>query len=132
MTSTLSFTLWFEVLCGRKLLDCLRYRNTTKYNITVPIDIEEHALLHNIPDLYLASSLDAIIMNEKLEQIDTILCEMPIKKRRQRIAWILIRLEGYTYKQVSAIMKATVGAVKVMVLRCSEYLKEVLQEEQFQ
>lgn len=52
-----------------------------------------------------------------------------IKNRKQRICWILKRIEGYKTREISEILGMNIGSVGNAYRQCERHLKKILSEE---
>lgn len=126
-----TFMAWVNVLAQRKIIDALRIKNRNRIHNRHGdlLHIEDYALLGQVAD-NAPDGLQQVIADEITERIESALLE--VQKANHRIAWILHYFEGYTYNEISGILKKPVGSCKIWIHRCSQRLRELLTEDSTQ
>jgi RNA polymerase sigma-70 factor (ECF subfamily) len=79
----------------------------------------------SLPDPYAVTPEDGASSRELAQQIDTAIAALPPK---QRAAILLSRFDGLNYQDVAAALGCTEGAVKALVFRATQSLKQTLKD----
>ena len=120
-----TFLTWFNTICRNDLIDSLRHQNrmymSQFYNTS---DIDYAEILANIPNMRSENPLDALISEEQIVSIEEGLCNM--SSRNHRMSWVLRHIEGYGHKDISRILKSSIGSTKIHINRANQYLKKHL------
>jgi RNA polymerase sigma-70 factor (ECF subfamily) len=88
-------------------------------------DSEGEERERELPDMNLRKGDDILAAKQTADKIQTILRRLP---ESQRSALMLSRLEGLSYQEVAEVLGTTEKAVKSLVFRATQSLREGLQE----
>jgi len=81
--------------------------------------------LHEIPDPVDCRAPDAQASDaEWFERLDAFLAALP---EEQRLAFVLVEMQGLSYQEAADICEVAIGTVKSRLFRAKEWLKEALQ-----
>jgi RNA polymerase sigma-70 factor (ECF subfamily) len=83
--------------------------------------------LGSLTDGATRSSEDALLSQESLDRLRTVLDTLP---PQQRAALLLARVEGLSYEEVAEALSCSVSAVKSLIHRATVTLRDCMQEEQ--
>jgi len=121
------FSTWLFKIANNHCLNEVRkseYR-VTRESLDLPADPEGEERTRDLPDTNPGKGEDVLAAKEAADKIDTILRRVP---ESQRTALMLSRLEGMSYQEVAAVLGCTEKAVKSLVFRATQSLKEGLRD----
>ena len=95
---------------------CLSYRNRHKQRLVSFDETMEKGRISQSPEVEIE-----LERREKAEIVRKALDELP---ERQRIALVLSRFEGKTYKEISEIMGVSLASVESLIFRAKEKLRK--------
>ena len=134
-----SFNSWFSVLVERTIIDAYRKYKRDPYKDAVSFDMEisledkardgiEECVFSEILSKSTSDGLEQLIAAETLERIEAaLLC---VKHPGHRLSWMLYHFEGYSYRQISAILGGIpIGTCKMWMFRCRTALQRSLQAD---
>ena len=109
---------------------CLNEVRKGEYRVSLesldrPADMEGEERERNIPDANSAKGEDILAAKEAADRIEKVLRRVP---ESQRTALLLSRLEGMSYQEVADVLGSTEKAVKSLVFRATQSLKEGLRD----
>lgn len=125
-----SFVGWFLVLAERTLLDAYRKRKRQHQievtTLETPFNQDDEILtLSEILSDTTISALDALVVEETLEIIESVLLEItPV----YRLTFYLHFFEGYSHAEIARIMVSNKNTVKVRIYRARQQLLTILGE----
>ncbi len=120
------FSTWLFKIANNHCLNEVRkgeYRVT--YESLEPIDPKENERTRDLPDTNLGTGEETLAAKEAAGKIQAILWRIPAS---QRAALLLSRLEGLSYQEVAEVLGSTEKAVKSLVFRANQSLKEGLRD----
>lgn len=121
-----SFVSWFNCVVFNYLRDMLRKqkREMQKH----PQVLSEDALFLLDNKCPSPAPLEKIVISEDAEKImlDIESALEKIDNRKQRLSWILKRIEGYKIREISEMLGIAVGSVKSYVNACDRKLRDML------
>ncbi len=104
-----SFTNWLFAIADYKIKDYLRVYYRNKTNMKVDIDKVDIEYLHTVTEALSSNEL----ANELLEKLP---------ENQKKIVYMM-KIQGYSVKQVAELMNMSESAVKVSAHRAYNYLK---------
>jgi RNA polymerase sigma-70 factor (ECF subfamily) len=109
---------------------CLNEVRKGEYRVSLesfdpPDDFEGDERERNLPDTTSAKGEDVLAAKEAADRIRQVLHRIP---ESQRTALLLSRLEGMSYQEVAEVLGSTEKAVKSLVFRATQSLKEGLRD----
>jgi RNA polymerase sigma-70 factor (ECF subfamily) len=109
---------------------CLNEVRKGEYRVSLesfdpPEDREGDERERNLPDTTSAKGEDILAAKEAAARIQRILHRIP---ESQRTALLLSRMEGMSYQEVAEVLGSTEKAVKSLVFRATQSLKEGLRD----
>lgn len=125
-----SFVGWFLILAERTLLDAYRKRKRQHQievtTLETPFNQDDEILtLSEILADTTTSALDALVTEETLEIIESVLLEIT---PAFRLTFYLHFFEGYSYAEIARIMASKQSTVKVRIYRTRQKLLTILGE----
>jgi len=123
-----TFEAWFFRVTQNTTINVYRKLQREKNRFSwysETLDADECGKIDVIPDPQ-QGALEAMIVSQGIEQLERALVQMPRKRVHRRIAWILKRLEGYSYKEVSEILRKPQSTCQNEVYWCDAYLRNKL------
>ena len=105
------------------MINELRKNKGATVSLDKPFKYGEDDISLQVEDKTVTRPDDAIIKGELVDAVDKAINELP---SNQRTAILLIRYEGFSYEEVARTMNTTVSAVKSLLSRARETLKEKL------
>jgi len=121
------FSTWLFKIAHNHCLNEVRkgeYRVALE-SFDLPNDFEGEERERNLPDPTLAKGEDILAAKEAADRIQQILQRIP---ESQRMALLLSRMEGMSYQEVAEVLGSTEKAVKSLVFRATQSLKEGLRD----
>jgi RNA polymerase sigma-70 factor (ECF subfamily) len=121
------FSTWLFKIAHNHCLNEVRkgeYRVSLE-SLDSPRDMDGEERESNIPDTTLSKGEDILAAKEAAARIQRILWRIP---ESQRMALLLSRMEGMSYQQVAEVLGSTEKAVKSLVFRATQSLKEGLRD----
>lgn len=116
---------WVYRITVNKCYEYLRRNKRKKrFGIKIPID-ESIYLLENESSL---NPLDSLMQKERTKQFMNVISNLTEK---QRIAFTLNQIEGYSYKEVAEYMKLSLAAVESLIFRAKQELIKKLKDPIF-
>lgn len=109
---------------------CLNEVRKGEYRISLesldpPDDLEGDERERNLPDTTASKGEDILAAKEAADRIEKVLQRVP---KSQRTALLLSRMEGMSYQEVAEVLGSTEKAVKSLVFRATQSLKEGLRD----
>ncbi|HBG61798.1 MAG: hypothetical protein A2Y03_02500 [Omnitrophica WOR_2 bacterium GWF2_38_59] len=117
------FKTWAFTIARNISLNELRKNKGATVSLDKPFKYGEDDISLQVEDKTVTRPDDAIIKGELVDAVDKAINELP---SNQRTAILLIRYEGFSYEEVARTMNTTVSAVKSLLSRARETLKEKL------
>ena len=121
------FSTWLFKIAHNHCLNEVRkgeYRVSLE-SFDLPNDPEGDERERNLPDTTSAKGEDILAAKEAAGRIQRILHRIP---ESQRTALLLSRMEGMSYQEVAEVLGSTEKAVKSLVFRATQSLKEGLRD----
>src|SRR5262245_22693704 len=121
------FSTWLFKIAHNHCLNEVRkgeYRVSLE-SFDLPTDPEGDERERNLPDTTSAKGEDILAAKEAADRIQRILHRIP---ESQRTALLLSRVEGMSYQEVAEVLGSTEKAVKSLVFRATQSLKEGLRD----
>ena len=121
------FSTWLFKIAHNHCLNEVRkgeYRVSLE-SFDLPEDTEGDERERNLPDTTSAKGEDILAAKEAAARIQRILHRIP---ESQRTALLLSRMEGMSYQEVAEVLGSTEKAVKSLVFRATQSLKEGLRD----
>jgi RNA polymerase sigma-70 factor, ECF subfamily len=121
------FSTWLFKIAHNHCLNEVRkgeYRVSLE-SLDPPEDMEGEERERNIPDATSSKGEDILAAKEAADRIEKILRRIP---ESQRTALLLSRMEGMSYQEVAEVLGSTEKAVKSLVFRATQSLKEGLRD----
>jgi RNA polymerase sigma-70 factor, ECF subfamily len=121
------FSTWLFKIAHNHCLNEVRkgeYRVSLE-SFDLPEDREGDERERNLPDTTSAKGEDILAAKEAAARIQRILHRIP---ESQRTALLLSRMEGMSYQEVAEVLGSTEKAVKSLVFRATQSLKEGLRD----
>lgn len=124
------FIGWFLVLAERTLLDAYRKRKRQHQievtTLETPLNQDDEILtLSEVLADTTISALDALVAEETLEVIESVLLEIT---PAYRLTFYLHFFEGYSYAEIARIMASKKNTVKVRIYRTRQQILTILGE----
>jgi RNA polymerase sigma-70 factor (ECF subfamily) len=107
-----SFSTWLYRIVANK---CLNYREKRAKRQTLPLS---DAIPDNKPDMEQ--------LHEKDDEAAFVRAAVDKLPKRQRIALVLSQFDGYSYKEISEIMKVSLSSVESLIFRARKGLLKEL------
>jgi RNA polymerase sigma-70 factor (ECF subfamily) len=117
------FQTWIYTIAKNVGLNELRRRKNSTLSLDEMVDLGEKDFKKEIRDPHSSLPDEQIIQMEKIAKIRAAINDLP---ENQRIAVILKRYEGFSYAEIAATLKVTDKAVKSLLSRAKENLKNRL------
>lgn len=121
------FSTWLFKIAHNHCLNEVRkgeYRVSLE-SFDLPNDSEGDERERNLPDTTSSKGEDILAAKEAADRIQRILDRIP---ESQRTALLLSRMEGMSYQEVAEVLGSTEKAVKSLVFRATQSLKEGLRD----
>jgi len=121
------FSTWLFKIAHNHCLNEVRkgeYRVSLE-SLDPPRDIDGEERESNLPDTNSSRGEDILAAKEAADRIQQILRRIP---ESQRMALLLSRMEGMSYQEVAEVLGSTEKAVKSLVFRATQSLKEGLRD----
>ena len=117
-----SFWAWLNRLAYNTIVDAIRKRKRVRESVLTyeeqdNLPLNEYEDSGPGPDKLMIAQEAQEILERALEQIT---------RPNHRIAWILRHLEGCSVAEISRILNAKEGTVKIWIFRCTQELRQVL------
>lgn len=117
------FTTWLYAICRNTCLKTFRKKRINAGSIDVEVDTGHDAVSVQIPDPKASTPLENMIKAERDLAVKEAVASLP---ENQRTAVILFKYEQLTYEKISEITGFSVQAVKSLLFRARQNLKEKL------
>jgi RNA polymerase sigma-70 factor (ECF subfamily) len=123
--ATARFATWLYTIARNLCLNELRRRSRHPADSldAAPADQEEYSLHHQVDDKITPSPPDAFLLSELEQRIEQALAALP---ENQRSAIVLCRQQDLSYDQIAEILGCSVSAVKSLIHRARETLRQRL------
>lgn len=117
------FTTWLLTITRNLVFNEMRRRQRTKF---VPLETdEEDRPQHQFEDVAAVPPSETVLREEMQAAIDAAIAALP---EPQRLAIVLRRYENMPYEEIAQVLKASVPAVKSLLFRARQDLKEALKK----
>ncbi len=118
------FSVWIYMIAKNLALNELRKKKSHKTSsLDEIVSYEEGELPRQVPEHNKPSALIELERHELIDAVRKAINSLPDK---QRIAVILRRYEDFSYEEIAKIMGCSISAVKSLLNRAKEALKEKL------
>jgi RNA polymerase sigma-70 factor (ECF subfamily) len=117
------FQTWLYTIAKNIALNELRRSNRTIYSLDAPSGEGDKQIYNEIEDTEISSPDEQMLQKEKVASIRSAISNLP---ENQRIAVILRRYEGFSYAEIAATLNVSDKAVKSLLNRAKENLKNRL------
>ena len=117
------FTTWLYTVCKNACLKTFRRKKLNTFSADAPKDLEEDTVSLQIPDPQAHTPLQELLSVEQEAALKKAIEELP---ENQRMVLILCKHEGLSYERIAEITGFTAKAVKSLLHRAREGLKERL------
>lgn len=117
------FTTWLYTICKNTCFNELRKRKPFCVSIDDSIKLEEDTVAFQMADPSMPTPADSALNNEKALIVKSAIDSLSIP---QKMAVILSRYDQLSYEEIAQIMHCSVKAVKSLLHRAKEQLKEKL------
>ncbi|MBU0469004.1 MAG: sigma-70 family RNA polymerase sigma factor [Candidatus Omnitrophica bacterium] len=117
------FKTWAFTIARNISLNELRKNKGQVVSLDKPFKHGEDDMSLQVEDKTVSKPDDEIIKEELVDAVGKAINELPAN---QRTAILLIRYEGFSYEEIARTMNTTVSAVKSLLSRARETLKEKL------
>ena len=117
------FQTWLFQIAKNASLNELRKNKKNVVSLDKNFDTEENSLKRQIADAHSPSPDQDVLDQETQDLIETAMRSLP---ENQRMAVILRRYEDFSYEEIAHTMQCSVQAVKSLLSRAREKLKEQL------
>jgi len=117
------FTTWLYTICKNTCFNELRKRKPVCVSVDDTIRLEEDTVAFQVADPSTPTPADAVLNNEKALIVKSAIDSLSVP---QKMAVILFRYDRLSYEEIAQIMHCSVKAVKSLLHRAKEQLKEKL------
>lgn len=117
------FTTWLYAICKNTCFNELRKRKPVCVSIDDTVRLDEDTVTFQIPDPNASSPADSVINDEQALIVKNAIDSLSVP---QKMAVILYRYERLSYEEIAQIMQCSVKAVKSLLHRAKEELKNKL------
>jgi len=122
-TPKAKFTTWLYTICKNTCLNELRKRKAPCVSIDDPVRLEEDTVTLQVKDCSTPSPADSVLNDEKAAIVRDAIDSL---SDQQKMAVILCRYEKLSYDEIAQIMRCSVKAVKSLLHRAKEQLRDKL------